>query len=73
MLDPNTRERELKPLRSIIDSFPKYAITLDRFGIGTTDDGIQILNAIDWPLGRPAHALPWFESLAPQTNNTVSK
>lgn len=59
MLDPNTRERELKPLRSITDSFPKYAITLDRFGIGATDDGIQILNAIDWLLGRPAHALPW--------------
>lgn len=62
MLDPSTRERELKPLRSVTDAFPKHAITLDRFGIGTTDDGIQILNAIDWLLGRQTHALPWRES-----------
>lgn len=51
VLDPVTRERELKPLRAISDAFPKMVLTLDRFGIGTTDDGIRIMNVIDWLLG----------------------
>ncbi len=51
MLDPATRERELKPLRAITDAFPRRVITLDRFGLGTTEDGIQVVNAIDWLLG----------------------
>lgn len=50
MLDPATRERELKPLRAITDAFPRRVITLDRFGLGTTEDGIQVVNAIDWLL-----------------------
>lgn len=52
VLDPATRERELKPLRAISDSFPKMLLTLDRFGTGTTDDGIHIVNVIDWLLGQ---------------------
>ena len=51
MLDPATRERELKPLRAITDAFPRRVITLDRFGLGTMEDGIQVVNAIDWLLG----------------------
>ncbi len=50
MLDPAIRERELKPLRAITDAFPRRVITLDRFGLGTTEDGIQVVNAIDWLL-----------------------
>lgn len=51
MLDPATRERELKPLRAITDAFPRRVITLDRFGLGTTEDGIRVVNALDWLLG----------------------
>ncbi|MDO4428315.1 MAG: ATP-binding protein [Atopobiaceae bacterium] len=51
MLDPATRERELKPLRAITDAFPRRVIALDQFGLGTTEDGIQVVNAIDWLLG----------------------
>ena len=52
MVDPATRERELGPLRAITDAFPKCVITLDRYGLGTTSDGIKVLGAIDWLLGR---------------------
>lgn len=52
MIDPATRERELGPLRAITDAFPKCVITLDRYGPGTTSDGIKVLGAIDWLLGR---------------------
>lgn len=52
MIDPATRERELGPLRAITDAFPKRVITLDRYGPGTTSDGIKVLGAIDWLLGR---------------------
>lgn len=30
----------------------KVVLTLDRFGTGTTDDGIRIVNVIDWLLGQ---------------------
>ncbi|MBE5023678.1 ATP-binding protein [Olsenella sp. DSM 107455] len=50
MVDPATRERELSPLRAITDAFPKCVITLDRYGLGTTSDGIKVLGAIDWLL-----------------------
>ena len=51
MIDPATRERELGPLRAITDAFPKCVISLDRYGLGTTGDGIKVLGAIDWLLG----------------------
>ena len=50
MVDPATRERELSPLRAITDAFPKYVIALDRYGLGTTSDGIKVLGTIDWLL-----------------------
>ena len=52
MIDPATRERELSPLRAITDAFPKCVITLHRYGLDTTSDGIKVLGAIDWLLGR---------------------
>lgn len=51
VLDPATRDRELRPLRAIADAFPKMVLTLDRFGTGITDDGIRIANVVDWLLG----------------------
>lgn len=48
MIDESTYERELAPLRAIHDSFPKIVLTLDRYRTGTTEDGIRIVNIIDW-------------------------
>ncbi len=45
-------QRELSPLRAITDAFPKCVITLDRYGLDATSDGIKVLGAIDWLLGR---------------------
>jgi len=46
VLDKNTLERELAPLRQIRDNYQKFLITLDDF---TGDyDGIQQVNLIDW-------------------------
>lgn len=49
MLAPETKEREMRPLRSVKDNFPKTVLTLDRFGLGNYD-GIQTVNIIDWLL-----------------------
>lgn len=51
MTDEATRARELAPLRRLDDAFPRLVLTLDRFGLGVTDEGIRIVNAIDWLLG----------------------
>lgn len=48
MLDPSTRERELRSFRAIGHN-RCYVLTLDAFGLGT-DDGIEIVNVIDWML-----------------------
>ena len=52
VLDPAVRERELRPLRALSSSFPKLVLTLDRFGLGVTDDGIRVANVLDWLLDR---------------------
>lgn len=49
MVEESTFEREMSPLRSINDNYPKTVITLDRFTIGNYD-GITVVNAIDWLL-----------------------
>ena len=49
MLAEDTRDREMRPLRSIRDSFPKTVLTLDRFGLGNYE-GIKAINIIDWLL-----------------------
>lgn len=46
----STFERELSPLRAVQDAYPKYLITSDQLHIGTTEDGIQIVNVADWLL-----------------------
>lgn len=51
MLDAAVYERELAPLRLIPDSFPKMVLALDRFRMGTTEDGIRVANLMDWLLG----------------------
>lgn len=52
VLDEGTLSRELAPLRSIQDNYPKTLLTLDRIGL---DDygGIRHVNIVDWLLERP--------------------
>ncbi len=49
MLSPETRERELRPLRMIPDNYEKIVLSMDRSYI-TSYDGIKALNLIDWLL-----------------------
>ena len=49
MLAPETRERELRPLRMIPDNYEKIVLSMDRSFI-TSYDGIRSLNLIDWLL-----------------------
>ena len=44
-----TYSREIKPLKSVTDNFEKTILTMDRFGLGN-DNGIKIVNVIDWLL-----------------------
>lgn len=49
MLSPETRERELRPLRMIPDNYEKIVLSMDRDYI-TSYDGIKSLYLIDWLL-----------------------
>lgn len=49
MLDPNTFKREITPLKSIRDNYPKTILTLDKMTLGNYD-GIEVINAVDWLL-----------------------
>ncbi|WP_283171507.1 ATP-binding protein [Curtanaerobium respiraculi] len=49
--DPGTLERELAPLRIIHDAFPKMVV-VGKGDYPTNIDGIRIVNAIDFLLGR---------------------
>ncbi len=49
MLSPETRERELKPLRMIPDNYEKIILSMDRSYV-TSYDGIKSLYLIDWLL-----------------------
>ena len=49
MSSPETRERELRPLRLIPDNYEKIVLSMDRNFI-TSYDGIKALNLIDWLL-----------------------
>ena len=49
LYDPNTKEREMRPLKSVKDNFSKTILTLDKIGLGT-DEGIKTANVIDWLL-----------------------
>lgn len=45
-----TRKRELKPLQSIKDNYEKIILTKDILFTGTDENGIKILNVVDWLL-----------------------
>ena len=49
--DAQTRERELASLQAIRDNFEKIVLTMDYLHTGITEDGIKVLNLIDWLLG----------------------
>lgn len=51
MASPETRERELRPLRQIRDNYEKLILSMDRNFI-TSYDGIKSLYLIDWLLDR---------------------
>jgi predicted AAA+ superfamily ATPase len=48
MADPTTAEREIRPLKSIDNNYPKYVISTDL--ITSEIDGIQHFNIVDWLL-----------------------
>ena len=48
MSDTTTAEREIRPLKSIDDNYPKYIISTDM--ITSEIDGIQQINIVDWLL-----------------------
>ena len=50
LLSKETRERELKPLESIKDHFEKIVLTHDNVFVGGNENGIKILNIVDWLL-----------------------
>ena len=47
VMDMQTLERELRPLKSIRDSYPKYLLTLDTDPV-MDFDGIKKINVLDW-------------------------
>lgn len=49
MLSPETRERELRPLRGVGDSHQKLLLSLDR-DYAASYDGIRSVNLLDWLL-----------------------
>ena len=49
ILDENTRERELRPLESISDNYPKYILTMDQT-VFNDYSGIKVKNIIDFLL-----------------------
>ena len=49
MQSPETRERELRPLRMISDNYEKIVLSMDRSFINSYD-GIKSVNLIDWLL-----------------------
>ena len=46
MSDPKTAEREIRPLKSISDNYPKYIISTDL--ITAEIEGIDHINIVDW-------------------------
>ena len=48
-MEEKTRARELRPLESISDNYPKYIITMDQ-PVFQDYAGIQVLNIIDFLL-----------------------
>lgn len=54
VLDERTYEKEMRPLSSVPDNFPKTVLTLDRVLVNP-GNGTRVMNVIDWMLeGRQA-------------------
>ena len=49
-LDEHVLARELRPLKKINDSYPKYLLTMDTLNKDANYDGIQKKNILDWLL-----------------------
>ena len=49
-MDKQTRERELSSLKTIKDNYPKIVLSMDEVFTNTNDEGIQIVNMVDWLL-----------------------
>ncbi len=50
IMQENTRDRELQPLKRINDNYEKILLTTDNLFTNTDDEGIKIINLIDWLL-----------------------
>lgn len=50
MMSEGTRARELQPLKNINDNYEKIVLTTDNLFADTDDEGIKIINLIDWLL-----------------------
>lgn len=48
LMEYSTRVREFASLKAINDNFEKIILTLDNVFVGTNDEGIKVLNLIDW-------------------------
>lgn len=48
MSDEKTRQREVGALRAVGDSYQKVILTTDALQTGATEDGIRIVNLIEW-------------------------
>jgi predicted AAA+ superfamily ATPase len=46
----NTRKREVVSLQKVNDNFPKYIVTLDTYGLGTSAEGIAVAHLRDFLL-----------------------
>ena len=49
LVDENTFNREMRPLKQIEDNYEKIILTLDRYTLGNYE-GIKVINIIDWLL-----------------------
>lgn len=49
ILDSQTYQRELEPLKAVKDHYPKYIVTMDE--IPMSEDGIKQINAMAFLLG----------------------
>ncbi|KDR94634.1 hypothetical protein SAMN02745945_02630 [Peptoclostridium litorale DSM 5388] len=52
IIDEKTRERELRPLQSISDNYPKFILTMDKT-VFNDYSGIKVLNIMDFLLEHP--------------------
>jgi predicted AAA+ superfamily ATPase len=57
VLDENTLQRELAPLREIRDNHPKIILTMDDIPRTANYDGIRQMNVVDWLAGKDLNCL----------------